>query len=145
MTFVKSKNKNFFPNVLGSFVDEFLNDEVNPFIEKTMINRFPAVNIVETDTEYVLHLMAPGRSKDVFTINVEKGILTIADATEYKKDEETKFTKKEFSLGSFKRSFTLSDKVDANKINAAYENGILVLTIAKKEEAIAPKRTIEVS
>lgn len=146
MTFVKTKRGNdFFPNVLGNLVDEFLSDEVNPFIQKTMVNRFPAANIIERETSYEIQLIAPGRSKENFDISVEKDILTISDNKEYKTDESIKFKKKEFSIAAFKRSFTLSEKVDQNKISASYEDGILKLTIAKREEEVIPTRKIAVS
>ncbi len=149
MTFVKRKRgrggNDFFPNVLGNLVDEFLNDEVNPFIQKTSVNRFPAANIIEGETSYEIQLIAPGRSKESFDISVEKDILTISDSKEYKADESIKFKKKEFSIGAFKRSFTLSEKVDQTKISAKYEAGILTLSIAKRAEEVIPTRKIEVS
>jgi len=146
MTFVKTKRGNdFFPNVIGNLVDEFLSDEVNPFIQKTMVNRFPAANIIEGETSYEIQLIAPGRNKDSFDISVEKDILTISDSEERKTDEDIKFKKKEFSIAPFKRSFTLSEKVDQTKISAKYEDGILTLTIAKRAEEVIPSRKIEVS
>ena len=59
--------------------------------------------------------------------------------------EGEKFTRKEFKYANFKRTFTLPDTVDTGKIEANYENGILNITIPKKEEAKpVPARTIEI-
>jgi HSP20 family protein len=96
----------------------------------------PAVNIVEDQRAFKVSLAAPGMKKADFDITLEDNVLTIRSE---KKDEQEqkmeKFTRKEFSYSSFSRSFTLPKDVAADKIDARYEEGMLKLTIPKKEES----------
>jgi len=100
------------------------------------------VNISENNNSYNLEFNVPGRNKEDFKINVDKGLLTVS----YEKKEETeakdiKSIRKEFSYQSFKRSFTLDEKINADSIEAKYENGILNVILPKKEEVkVAPKQ-----
>ncbi len=107
----------------------------------------PAVNIKENETGFELELSAPGRKKEDFNIEIDDNLLTISSET--KSENETKeenYTRREFGYTSFKRSFTLPESVDEEKIGASYENGILKFTLPKKEEALPkPKRLIELS
>jgi HSP20 family protein len=104
----------------------------------------PSVNIKETKDTYVLDIAAPGFAKESFNVKVEEGLLTIsAEAKEEKLEEGEKITRREFTHQSFKRSFTLPKTVVADKIAAAYENGILTVTLPKVEEA-KQKGAIEV-
>jgi len=78
---------------------------------------------------------APGRVKEDFQINVEKGQLTVGfDKKEETKSEDYKTIRKEFSFKSFKRSFNLDDRIDTDNIQAKYENGVLRLLLPKKEQ-----------
>lgn len=107
----------------------------------------PAVNIKENETGFELELSVPGRKKEDFNIEIDDSLLTIS--SELKTESETKeenYTRREFGYSSFKRSFTLPESVDEDKIDAMYENGILKFTLPKKEEALPkPKRMIELS
>jgi len=105
----------------------------------------PAVNIVENKEGFSIELAAPGLTKEDFNVSVEKKTLTISANKEAKQEEDNKYRRKEFSYFSFKRSFHLPSSIDANNITAKYENGILTLALAKKEEAKEkPARTIEI-
>ncbi|PIB26995.1 Hsp20/alpha crystallin family protein [Maribacter sp. 4G9] len=107
----------------------------------------PAVNIKEHETGFELELAVPGRKKEDFNIEIDDSLLTIS--SEVKTENETKeenYTRREFGYSSFKRSFTLPESVNEEKIDASYENGILKFTLPKKEEALPkPKRMIELS
>jgi HSP20 family protein len=100
------------------------------------------VNISETENGYNIQFNAPGRNKEDFKLNVDNGLLSVS----YEKKEETevkeiKSVRKEWAIQSFKRSFTLNEKVDADAIEAKYENGILKVYLPKKEEVKnAPKQ-----
>ncbi len=101
-----------------------------------------SVNITEIEHGYNLAFNAPGRNKEEFKISVENALLTVkyekATTTE---PSEQKFVRKEFSTVNFKRSFNLDDKLNADGIEAKYENGILNVFIPKKaEEKITPKQ-----
>lgn len=123
---------------LDSFLDSLLNDA--PSSNEYRMN-FPAVNIVETNDDYQLELNVPGRKKDDFKITIDKNILTVSfEKKEDEKDESKKVIKREFITQSFKRSFTLDEKINADEINAKYEDGLLLLTLPKKEEVkVLPK------
>lgn len=99
----------------------------------------PAVNITEEKNEYLVSLAAPGMKKDDFKIDVDGNMLTISSQQEVEKEEkETKFTRREYSYSSFSRSFTLPDEVNKEKIEAKYEDGILKVSLPRKEEAKKP-------
>jgi len=106
----------------------------------------PAVNIKENDKDYELFLMVPGRKKEDFSIEIDDKVLTIsASVTTETVEKEQRFTKKEFSLGAFKRAFTLPETINEGEIKATYTDGILQFTLPKKEEALPkPKRAIKV-
>ncbi len=125
---------------LDSFLDNLLSDL--PVARNNNSNLyFPAVNICETNDNYQLEFNVPGRKKEDFKITVDKNILTVSfEKSEENKEENKQFIKREFVTQSFKRSFTLDEKINAENIDAKYENGILYLTLPKKEEVkIAPK------
>jgi len=99
--------------------------------------KVPATNISETDKEFMLELAAPGMEKNDFHVDVENGCLVISSEKEESSDiTDENYTRREFSYSSFKRSFTLPETVKMDKIDATYKNGILHVSIPKKEEAI---------
>ncbi|MDQ2721158.1 MAG: Hsp20/alpha crystallin family protein [Bacteroidota bacterium] len=127
---------------LDSFLDNLLSDL--PVAKNNPMN-FPAVNICETNDNYQLEFNVAGRRKEDFKITVDKNILTVSfEKNEEHKDETKQFIKKEFVTQSFKRSFTLDEKINADEINAKYENGILFLTLPKKEEVKVVLKEISV-
>ena len=134
-------------NLLGSFLnDDFLNWPSSS-VERNR-GYSPAVNISETENAFELELVAPGMKKDDFKIEMEDDILTISADVKNESEEKGKnFTRKEFSRQSFRRSFRLTeDKINQDSIGASYKNGVLSITLPKKEEAKpAPARTISVS
>lgn len=97
----------------------------------------PSVNVRETDESFEVEMAAPGMEKKDFNISLEGNTLTITSQKQHQEDkDESGYNRKEFSYQSFQRSFQLpKDVVDDEKIAAKYENGLLLLTIPKKEEA----------
>lgn len=96
---------------------------------------FPPANIVEKSDLYQIQLAAPGMEKADFNVKVDGKILTIsAEKRTEATAENEKMIRKEFGYKSFKRNFTLDDKIDSTKISAKYDNGILSLELPKKEE-----------
>ena len=106
----------------------------------------PATNIVEADDHFDIQLAVPGKKKSDFTIELEESILTISSETETKYTEkEGTFTRKEFGCNSFKRSFSIPETVSADKISASYKDGILMVSLPKKTEALPqPKKLISI-
>ena len=109
-------------------------------------NSFPAVNITEGETGFELELAVPGQKKEDFNVEIDENVMTIS--MEVKKEAEAKdknFTRREFTFRSFKRSFSLPETVDTDKIEATYLDGILKFSLPKREEALPnPKRVIEI-
>lgn len=95
----------------------------------------PAANIKETENSFEIEFAVPGMKKEDFKINLENNILTVSSEKEEKNEENSdKFTRKEFSVRSFSRSFTLPKTVDIEKIEASYTDGLLKVLIPKKAE-----------
>ena len=110
-------------------------------------NRFkPAVNIKETETGFELELIAPGLKKEDFNVEVENELMTIsADFEENREENNEGYSRKEYSFRSFKRSFTLPETIDDEAIKADYKDGVLRLSLPKREEALPkPKRLISI-
>jgi HSP20 family protein len=106
---------------------------------------FPPVNIHETADAYHLELNVPGRAKEDFKITSENGLLTISyEKKQESKSEEFKTIRREFSYRSFKRSFNIDNGIDAEKIQAKYENGLLKLLLPKKAEAKESSKQIAI-
>ncbi len=106
---------------------------------------FPPANITEKNDLYLIELAAPGMEKADFTVQLDGKVLTIStEKKEEVKPENEKIIRKEFSYKSFKRSFTLDEKIDAINITARYENGILKLELPKKEEVKSGAKEITI-
>ncbi|HYX05682.1 MAG TPA: Hsp20/alpha crystallin family protein [Bacteroidales bacterium] len=135
-------------SIFPSFVDEFFGtDLLNNFFEtRTGINT-PAVNIVEGKDDFRIEVAAPGLDKKDFKIDIDNNMLSISAEKENKvKEEEDNYVRREFGYTSFKRTFTLPDSVNADQIKATHKEGILQITIPKKEEArVKPPKKIEIS
>lgn len=136
-----SKQTPFFPTLLDDFINNDWNLKVSDFSSST-----PAVNIKELDSQFEIELAAPGKEKADFEVEVEDGILSISSSREDKKlNEKEKFTRREFSYNSFRRSFTLPDSVDNTKIDASYKGGLLQVILPKhKETRPQPKKLIKI-
>jgi HSP20 family protein len=94
----------------------------------------PAVNIIDNESDFTLEVAAPGLQKEDFNIEVKNDKLTIS--TEVKAQGNTKkYVRKEFGYGNFKRTFTLSNKVDTDNISARYTDGILYVVLPKIAQA----------
>jgi Molecular chaperone (small heat shock protein) len=95
----------------------------------------PAVNISETNEDYKVSVAAPGLKKSDFDISIEGNVLSIScEKEESREDKDEKHTRREYNYSSFSRSFTLPDEVNKEKIDAVYEDGVLKLTLPKKDE-----------
>lgn len=142
MTLVK-RNQHTFPSVWNNFFDtEILNP--NNFFGQTTKNAL--VNITDHPTHFSIDLEVPGFKKEDIKINLNDGVLTVEGQFEVeKKQSESRSIRKEFSKTAFKRSFNLPETVDFEKISAKYEDGILTISIDKKEEVVVNnKRQIEI-
>lgn len=100
---------------------------------KDFAGQVPAVNIIENDNDWKVEVSAPGFSKEDFKINLESNILTVS--AEHKAEattEQKNYSRREFSPGSFSRSFRVKENsVNVENISASYDNGILNITLPK--------------
>lgn len=122
----------------------FFADDFDKFFNGTNDKFIPAVNIKENEAAFELELSVPGFRKEDFNLKLDNDLLTIsaklADKTEEKTTE--KFTRREFKNRSFSRTFTLSDTVLVEAINAKYDNGILSVVLPKNKEVIENKHKV---
>ncbi len=133
-----------FPDLWDNFFGADLKGWDNSNFSSTNTS-LPAVNIKETGESYEIEVAAPGMNKKDFNVILEKNILSISSE---KKEENTanekNFSRREFSYQSFKRSFSLPEnQVEGEKITAKYNDGILCITLPKKEE-VKPKPPREI-
>ena len=140
MSYVKMNNN--YKSIDG-FMKEILNEfpsAVSKAVREDVLH-YPPVNIIDKANVYSVELSVPGYIKADFSIKLDNNVLTVS--TEKKENnsvENEKFVRIEFSLKSFKRSFTLNEKIDTENIAARYENGILKIELPKKESYnTAPK------
>ena len=147
MTNVKFNRRPFegtFNNLVDDLFTEFPILFANDFNKNGRKGSVP-VNVKESEKSYELEVVAPGFEKADFKINIDQDLLTIsAEKKDDVKEENSKSIRREYSYSSFKRSFTLDEKIDATNIVASYINGVLTLNLPKKVEVKAPVTEIVV-
>ena len=148
MTHVKFNRKPF-EGTFNNLVDDLFTEL--PVLFKNEFNQierngFVPVNVKETEKSYQLEVVAPGFEKSDFKVNLDQNILTISGEKKNEtKNETDKQIRREYSYRSFKRSFTLDEKIDATNIDASYVNGVLTLNLPKKEAVKASATEITVN
>lgn len=137
---------------VSNWVDQLFQDNLNRFFHDDFwgfsgINQQVnvPVNLRETDKTYEMSLIAPGLQKEDFKLNVTDDLLTISYEQKQEKEQKDEgWLRKEYKMQSFSRSFTLDDSVDTNNITASYDNGVLHLSLPKKESARRISKSIEI-
>lgn len=140
-------------NANYSNVSTWLDDIFNRDLPSVFTSNFntgmsvPKVNIKETADSFMIELAVPGLKKSDFKLDLDNQILTIStESKEENEHKEENYTRREFGYSAFKRTFTLPDSVNDEKINANYTDGILSVLLPKKEEAKQkPVRSIKIS
>jgi HSP20 family protein len=140
MTMVKFHPRPF-ERTFNSLFEDLFQTLPGRDVSERPTNDFVPVNIRETKEGYVLDVVAPGLEKSDFKVSLDKNVLTVsAERKTESRQEEEKTVRREFSFRSFSRSFRLDEGIDATAIRAKYENGILQLTLPKRDELkIVPK------
>ena len=106
----------------------------------------PKVDIYETDSSYVLNAELPGLTKEEINIDVNDNTLTLKGEKKFEeKVEKDNYVRVERNYGNFARSFALSDDVNPEGITASYKEGVLELTLPKKEEAKPKEIKVEIN
>ena len=129
-----------FQDQLPNIFERFFGNEMEEWGRRNFAgpdSTLPAVNIKETPEAFEVEVAAPGFDKSDFKIELNDGVLTISSEKEMTDEvkEGEMVTRREFNYQSFTRSFTLPDIIDEDKISAKYKDGILMVTIPKKDEA----------
>jgi HSP20 family protein len=125
--------------VMNTLLDDFFSKDIFDWTDRNFTalgSNLPSVNLKETDNQLEVELAAPGLKKEDFKVEIENNTLLISSEKQEEKEESRKkdnYIRKEFSYQSFYRSFYLPEYVDESKIEANYKDGILHVTIAKKE------------
>jgi HSP20 family protein len=147
------KKENGRPATFGSVVDQLFQTNMDRFFDDRywgfsglQTGASVPVNVRETDKSYELEVVAPGLRKEDFHLQLTGDALTVSFEHKEEKSEKERdrWLRREYRLQSFARTFTLDDTVDAGKANARYENGVLWLTLPKKEQAQRISRTIDI-
>lgn len=145
MAYVKVNNQfaRSFDGIVKDILQEFPTAAAKSFREDVL--HYPPANIIDKPGAYFVELSAPGFEKTDFNLRLDENVLTVStEKNEPVIDANDKLIRKEFSNKSFKRSFTINDKIDAELISAKYENGILKLELPKKEISKNGPKAIEV-
>ncbi len=148
MTLARLSN-DWFPS-FPSLIDRFFDNEMMDWNTRNFAgvnSTLPAVNVKENEDEFQIEVAAPGLKKEDFKINYDNGTLTISSEKKMENEEKDgeKVTRKEFSYQSFQRAFSISENVvKADDIAAAYKDGILHITLPKREE-VKPKPAKEIA
>ncbi len=128
------------------FHDFFDSDDL---FNNNWLNRYanlPAVNIAESDKDFMIDLAAPGFKKEDFKIKVDEGVITIsAESKSENKEEKKEYTRQEYNYSSFTRSFRLPENVKEDNIQAKYEDGMLKLSLPKSKTETKVTKEIRVS
>jgi len=133
-----------FPSLLDRFFEDNMMDWTNDNYSNTNTT-LPRVNIRENKDVFTIEVAAPGMNKEDFKINYDNGKLSISSEMQKTENEGEKYTRREFSYESFKRTFDVAKEIiDGEKIAAKYTNGILYIELPKREE-VKPKPAKEIA
>lgn len=135
------RSGSFFP----TFFNHYFNDDLfNNFFEGDL----PATNVTETDKAFNIEVSIPGFKKEDIKIAIEKNVLSISAQTEInneEKDKNEKILRREFRKSSFERRFTIPDNIDTENIEAVQKDGILSISLPKKDKTLENKvKTIDI-
>ena len=135
------KTTPWFPTLFDEFFTRDFGIDLAPRTYQT-----PAVNITEKEDSFHLEVVAPGKEKKDFDVELEQDTLTISTNSDSGiVEEDTQFTRREFDYASFNRSFRIPETIDTKNIKANYKNGLLSIVLPKRKEAIPePKKQIEI-
>jgi HSP20 family protein len=144
------QNADLFPSLPSLIEDFFSRDWADSRLANhAYSSTLPAVNVKETNDDFIIEVAAPGMKRDDFKVELDNDVLTISSYREEKKSEQAdkSYTRREFSYQSFQRSFSLPEnKIEGERIAARYVDGILHITVPKKDEAkIKPIRQIAIA
>ena len=136
------RSQNWLPDVFNDLFD-------NNWMVKSSATA-PAINVIETESEYKVEVAAPGMTKEDFNIRIDedKQLVVSMEKKQENKEEnkEGRYLRREFSYTKFQQTMYLPDNVVKDKIGAAMDNGVLTINIPKRspEEEKKAQRVIEI-
>lgn len=134
----------FVPTTFSNLLDRFFNESLSRS-GGSAYSFSPKVDIVENEKSFEMHVAIPGITREDIKIDLNENILTISGERKFAREKnENYYHSIETQYGTFSRSFSLPENIDATKINAKYNNGVLELTIPKDEKKTV-KQTIQVN
>jgi HSP20 family protein len=146
---VEKRQERTSPSLFDSgWMERFFNSPIDEFFGNSRMMNVPAVNVAETEKDFVISLATPGMDKKDFKVEAFDNVLTISaeKENEHKEEKNGRYNRREYNYSSWSRSFTLPENCDASKIDANYNNGELKLLIPKNEIKEARKtKTITVN
>ena len=125
---------------VDSLLDRFFNEAVPAFgqdfgVEFFGNNSYPKVDVKDYDDKITIEAEIPGLDKDDVSVDLESQVLMISGGKrEIKNEENARYIRKELKRSSFKRSFKLGDNLNVKKIQADFNNGLLLVTVPKREK-----------
>ena len=132
--------------VFNQLFNDFFENFSTPSIRNGSIPALPSVNVAENNSEFLMELSAPGFSKEEVSISVEDNNLVIIGEKKSETEEgDKKYSRKEFSYQNFRRSFNLPEEINQEKINGKIENGIIHISLPKKQVENKIARKIELN
>jgi HSP20 family protein len=142
MTLIKYNPFDYRPVSFRNFMDRFFDDA--SFGGKALADFSPKVDIAESDKNFEIQFHLPGVKKDEVSINVDDNTLTVSGERKMENEKKEKnFHSVESYFGTFSRSFHLPENVNVDKIDAAFKDGILTVTLPK-DATKEIKRTIAI-
>lgn len=124
---------------LANMLDEVFSHETLDKVSKGFW--MAPANIKEFESSFLIEIVSPGFSKEDFSIDLDERKLVVNSKKEFKtKEDQAKYSRKEFSLKNFSRQFTLPKNIKVEEIDANYNEGILTISLPKNEETKITKK-----
>ena len=132
-------------NAVDHLLNDFFNAEIQSdrYAEKELLWQ-PAVNLFEDEKSVGVELLIPGFENDQVKISIEKNLLVVKSEVDNQEKPEFQYSRIEFKPQNIEKRFKLSEKLDPDKVEAVFRNGILKIVISKKEEIVSQRREIEI-
>lgn len=130
---------------VDTLIDRFFNEAMPAFgnefgVEFFGNNSYPKVDVTDHDDKIMIQAEIPGLSKQDVSVDLEENMLTISGGKRQEAEaDNTRYIRKELKRSSFKRTFKLGDNMNVKKIKADFENGLLNITVPKREKDLPKK------
>jgi len=130
---------------VDTLIDRFFNEAMPAFgnefgVEFFGNNSYPKVDVTDHDDKIMIQAEIPGLSKQDVSVDLEENMLTISGGKRHETEADSaRYIRKELKRSSFKRTFKLGDNMNVKKIKADFENGLLNITVPKREKDLPKK------